>query len=204
VKKHLASTGDLLQQYNNNSDFADYARCLTALAFVPPTQVPAYFEQFSQHPALPPALQPILDYFEQYYIGMRRANGRNYRNSLEELSRLIGTRRDPIFPIAMWSCHDRTLNAQDRTNNRAEAAHRALQAELHMDHPSIWKLIDALRQLQKKRDKNYEEMIGGIHPEVKRRKYREVDDRILRLVQEIEQKTPVEFLRGIAHNLSLK
>ncbi|KAK9701824.1 Zinc knuckle [Popillia japonica] len=81
----------------------------------------------------PDDVQPILDWFEDHYVGRlnRRGNGR----------------RQPLFPHEMWNFYNRTLTQQDRTNNHAEAAHR-LQRELGMDHPTIWKLIDGLRKVQ--------------------------------------------------------
>ncbi len=54
----------------------------------------------------------------------------------------------------MWNVYDRVLNDQDRTNNHAEAAHRRVQTELGMDHPTIWKLIDGLQKVQKGREKH--------------------------------------------------
>lgn len=54
-------------------------------------------------------------------------------------------RRRPLFEPNIWSVHERVLNNQDRTNNYAEAAHRRMQSEIDMDHPSIWKFIDAIR-----------------------------------------------------------
>lgn len=64
-----------------------------------------------------------------------------------------------MFPPAMWNVFERVLNGRDRTNNHAEAAHRRLQSELQMDHPSLWKLIDGLRKVQKSRDLEYERMV---------------------------------------------
>ncbi len=70
-----------------------------------------------------------------------------------------------------WSVYERTINGQARTNNFAEAAHRRLQEELGVDHPSIWKLIDGLRKVQKARDQVYEGLVRGDPPPKKRRKY---------------------------------
>ena len=99
---------------------------------------------------------------------------------------------------------------QDRTNNFAEAAHRRLQLELGMDHPSLWKLIDGLRRVQKRRDVDYERMVAGHAPLLKSKKYVNVDKRIFNLVQRLNEcnrptdpEVLLEFLRGIAHNLEI-
>ena len=99
---------------------------------------------------------------------------------------------------------------QDRTNNLAEAAHRRLKVELGMGHPSLWKLIDCLKRVQKGRDLEYEKLIAGHSPPAKRRKYQAMDARIFKPVQQFSGNSPnfppqtmLEFLRGIAHNLEM-
>ena len=99
--------------------------------------------------------------------------------------------------------YDRTVNGQDRTNNHAEAAHRGLQSVLEMDHPSLWRFIDGLRRVQKERDLFFEQMVAGNPPPVKRRKYRQADDRILTLVRDFDNRPLKEYLRGIAHNFEM-
>ena len=103
----------------------------------------------------------------------------------------------------MWSCYERTINGQQRTNSHAEAAHKRLQTELQMDHPSIWKFIDGLKRIQKGRDVFYERMIAGQPPPAKRRKYRQADERLLNLVRDYENRPILEYLRGIAHNFEM-
>uniref|UniRef100_A0A915CWS9 Transposase n=1 Tax=Ditylenchus dipsaci TaxID=166011 RepID=A0A915CWS9_9BILA len=59
--------------------------------------------------------------------------------------------RPAPFPIHLWSCYDRTLAGEDRTNNFAEAAHRRLQTIMGIDHPSIGRFLGELKQAQKLR-----------------------------------------------------
>ncbi|KAK9753340.1 hypothetical protein QE152_g3520 [Popillia japonica] len=94
---------------------------IIGLAFVPMQNMQNALNGLSDN--LAEELQPMLDWFEDNYIGglNRRGNGR----------------REPIFPHDMWNMYDRVLNLQDRTNNHAEAAHRRLQIELSADHPTI-------------------------------------------------------------------
>ncbi|KAG8238728.1 hypothetical protein J437_LFUL018501, partial [Ladona fulva] len=75
---------------------------------------------------------------------------------IHRLNRRRNGRRPPIFPHEMWNLYKHVLNGEIWTNNFAEAAHRRLQAELGMDHPSIWKFIDGLRKVQHGRDFYYE------------------------------------------------
>ena len=66
--------------------------------------VVASFEALSDN--LPAELDPVLEYFEDSYIG--RPDRR-------------GIRRNPLFPIIFWSVYDRVLQQNDRTSNSAEA-----------------------------------------------------------------------------------
>ena len=45
------------------------------------------------------------------------------------------------------------------------------QAEVRMDHPTIWKFIDGIRAVQKGRDLVYEQLVRADQPPIKRRKY---------------------------------
>ena len=85
-------------------------------------------------------------------------------------------------------------------NNFAEAAHRRLQTELDVKHPSIWKFIDSLQAVQKSRDLLYEAYVRGDPAPEKRKKYRQADERILAIVNTYENREIVEYLRGLAHN----
>ncbi|KAH7713589.1 hypothetical protein AAVH_19054 [Aphelenchoides avenae] len=85
--------------------------------------------------------------------------------------RLHVSREGILAEKALWSVHARTVNHLDRTNNHAEAAHRKLQAMLQMDHPGLWKFIDALMHVQKETDCRFEQYVRGDDNVPKRKKY---------------------------------
>nr|CAD7198176.1 unnamed protein product [Timema douglasi] len=142
------------------------ARVISALAFVPENDLDQALDLLAEE--LPDNLQPRIDWFEDNYIGRRNRRG-------------VG-RRVALFPPNMWNLYTRVLNGTDHTNSRAEAAHRRLGTELGMQHPTIWKFIDALRKVQAARDIYYEHLVAGHEATPKKRNYREVDARILRLL----------------------
>ena len=89
------------------------ARGLAALAFVPASNVVQAFTELVSHRDFDERLQPLVDYFEDTWIG---------RPSL------AGTRRPPVFPIELWNVYTRTVNNEHRTNNSIEGWHRRLQS----------------------------------------------------------------------------
>ncbi|KAB0804208.1 hypothetical protein PPYR_01178 [Photinus pyralis] len=96
------------------------------------------------------------------------------------------------------------LNNEDRTNNHAEAINRMLKSQLGIQHPTIWQFINTIRKLQKGRDLYYEQLIAGNRHPLKLRKYRDTDQRILRLVEDFINREPIDFLRGIAYNYQME
>ncbi|XP_025410336.1 uncharacterized protein LOC112683501 [Sipha flava] len=148
MKKKLLDELGLINRYNNEPNFSLYAKMVIALGFIPIEDINNALLSLSDN--LPNYLQPILDWFEDNYVGRmnRRGNGR----------------RQPLFPHEMCNVYNRTLKQQDRTNNHAEAAHGRLQTELGMDHLTIWKLIDGLRKVQTNRDFYYEHLVAECNP----------------------------------------
>lgn len=132
----------------------------------------------------------MLTWLEDNYIG--RPYGRNRR------------RRPAVFAPQLWNVYERVLADQDRTNNHAEAAHRRLQTEIDVKHPSIWRFIDGLRTVQRGRDLQYESFVAGIPAPAKRRKYQQADDRILNIVQSYNDREIIDYLRGLAHNFLME
>ena len=141
LRRNLGGAG-LLHRCDSDAMFSLHARMIIALTFVPIDNLDVAFDALTEE--LPEELQLILNWLEDNYLG--RPFGRNRR------------RHAPILPPQLWNVYHRVLNDQDRTNNHAEAAHRRLQVELDVTHPSIWRFIDGLRRVQKGRDVVYEDL----------------------------------------------
>ena len=52
----------------------------------------------------------------------------------------------PLYPVDIWSVHETTLLGRSRTNNLCESWNNGLFQIVGHYHPSVWTLIDALRQ----------------------------------------------------------
>jgi len=83
---------------------------------------------------LPDKIVPLLEWFEEYYIG--RKNGRK-----------VG-RRSPQFPPEIWNLYQRVFINQNRTNNHAEAVNRRLNVQMGITNPTIWSFINCLKKIQ--------------------------------------------------------
>lgn len=146
-----------------------------------------------------------------FWIGLRRTTWVSFSVLFNSHCYLGRKKRNqerrglPLFPPEMWSCYQRTIDGDARTNNNAEAAHRRLQSTFPFDHPTIWALIDALKKSYGTQDVTMEQCVAGSQPPKKRLKYRQVDDRLLNLVESYDLKADfVEYLHGIALNIKME
>ncbi|CAF4258632.1 unnamed protein product [Rotaria sp. Silwood2] len=109
--------------YETDSKFANNVNKIAALAFLKPTDVHQGFNEL--YLSLPPMFQPLMDYFEDTYLGRRCPNGR----------------ATPRYPIELWNMYQRTIDDSMRTNNLAEVWHRRFNSVDQFQHPSLWIFI---------------------------------------------------------------
>ena len=183
IYRHVQANG-LQQQYLNDNLSRTNIRMIGALAFVPLADILQSFNVLSQHCV--GNEQGILDYFETNYIGEVRR----------------GRRRPPMFPHTLWNIHRRVVNDLPRTNNLLEGWHRHFNQCDTIAHPTIWKLIKALRRDATIQQVRVGHFIAGNRPPQQRRAYQDVNDRIKNLVNTYNQRPTIDFLRGISYNLA--
>ncbi|CAF1600090.1 unnamed protein product [Didymodactylos carnosus] len=107
--------------------FAHNVSKIAALAFLQPADVSQGFADL--HNSSPPMLHPLLDYFEDTYIGRQRSQGRC----------------KPMFSVEFWNMHQRTTDLSMCTNNSAETWHRRLNSIIQCQHPTRWAFIESLQ-----------------------------------------------------------
>ena len=188
MKRKVAACG-LSRRYREEPDFALKAKMISAMAFVPIHRIEEALGVLQS--TLPAELQPVLDYFEDHYVGrLYMANG-------------TPGRRQPQFPVAMWTVYERTMNDEARTNNYVEAFHRSLQRQFGVDHPGLFKFIDGLKTMQHMKDAQMERYISGHHPPKKRNQYVLNDTRIKEILNRMPDRPISQTLRGIAHTYDM-
>ena len=161
-------------------------KMLAALAIVPPNLVPHYFEVPSGD--IPAELEPLYGYFEDDFLGRPARHGQ---------------RHAPNFAIEMWSMYQRAVLGLPHTNNAVEGWHRAFQHTVGYAHPIVYKLINSMRLEQSHAEILKAKIDTGQNVARKNQKYVRVIAAIRRLVDNFNQREPLDYLRGISHNIEL-
>ena len=100
-------------RYNTDEHFSLLIRQIPALAFLPPDNIPAAFDQLRNN--IPPEADDIVHWFEDTYVHGRRRRALRNGNIV---------RHPPLFPPAFWSVADNMEYALPRMQNSVEAWHQ--------------------------------------------------------------------------------
>uniref|UniRef100_A0A914W7H6 MULE transposase domain-containing protein n=1 Tax=Plectus sambesii TaxID=2011161 RepID=A0A914W7H6_9BILA len=178
-----------LQEFVDSDPSIDLqVRMVRAMAFIPIADLYEVWRELMDF--VDERLDPLITYFDKHYMGQ-----------------VVGRRRRrPTFPQDLWNMYDRTVQGLPRTNNSVEAYHRSLNTHFAVSHPSMWVACEKIQSYQQKLDSDYEEIIAGQHP-VRTRpgsKWIKAEKRKHKCVLAYSTVTnKLDYLRGIAHNLSL-
>jgi hypothetical protein len=176
----------LTAAYRDDDRLRLYVKMLLALSFVPSADVPAAFDTLVENS--PNEMNDLIDYWEDSYIGRQRRH----------------RRAEPRFPVRVWNVRDRVIEGLPRTNNSVEAWHRAFQQTIDCHHPSIYRLIDQFRKEQDRVEIDLERFQAGIRqPEASKAKYVQLNRRLQTLIPTYNTINILDYLRGIAYNLSI-
>jgi hypothetical protein len=83
-----------------------------------------------------------------------------------------------------------------------EAWHRSFESQVACHHPNIWKFLEFLKKEQNFNEILIEQYLAGAEPNIQKKKYRDSAKRLHRLVSNFDGNVILEYLRGIAYNLS--
>lgn len=178
----------LKTKYQEDKCFRLKVKKLLALAFVPVSDVIKAFEliadDFNDDDD-----EKLLDYFEPTWIGEPKRRGTG--------------RKQPKFPIELWNIYDRVSANLPRSNNSIEGWHNAFAKRVSIVHPTINKLTDKIRREQSKFEVDVAQIRQGHEPKPKKAIYRKRDETIKRLVDDYQNVTLGEYLKGLAANMSM-
>lgn len=184
VYRHVQAAG-LQERYRTDENLALAVRMLPALAFIPIDHVVEAFEKLEDLASN--EIMPVIDYFEDTYIGRLRRRRQ---------------RAQPTFPVDVWNVYNNVQNSLPRTNNSVEGWNRKIQTAVSAHHPNIWRFLGILKREQSINNTHIDQLLGGHSPPAQRKKYRDNNARIMKIVREFEERETVDFLRGIAHNIA--
>jgi hypothetical protein len=185
IWRRLQADG-LQRRYIADADFASRVKCLTALAFVPPDQVAAAYEELIGSNDFR-EMDPLLDYFEDNYIGRPRR----------------GRRAAPRFPIPLWNQYHRVFDDLPRSNNTLEGWHQAFNHSVGIAHPSTARLAQKLQKeqhLHAVKNRQYE---MGLPPPKKRKKYQQINEALRTMVADFANRDIVQFLFDVGRVVNI-
>lgn len=145
IYRKVQSLG-LQEKYQTDAEFSLLMRMIPALAFVPIDEIINVFEELQE--AMSPEGIPVLDYFEDSYIGRKRRRNRAV----------------PLFPHEIWNVNERVVGNLPRTNNTVEGWNRKMQAAVSCHHPNIWRFINVLRKEYALNQNVIDQALGGHAP----------------------------------------
>ncbi|CAG8456651.1 11276_t:CDS:1 [Dentiscutata heterogama] len=190
IYRRVQSLG-LTTRYGTDEDFSLLIRCISALAFLPPEEIPSAFDELKLH--IPPEASRIVQWFEETYVYGRVRHV--YRNG--NISR-----SEPLFPPTFWSVTNNIESAYPRTQNSVEGWHRRWDTLVGCAHAGIFKIIKEIQKEQNKVEHEIEAVIRGAPRPPQRRHTIECECRIQTVFNDRDNRSLMEYLRGIAHNIA--
>lgn len=191
VYRHVQDAG-LVQVYGNDESFSLCIRHIPALAFLSPLEIPNAFDELKD--SLPSDAEPIIQWFEDNYV----------HGKVKRLMRNGSVQRhDPLFPPSMWSVFHNIEFGFPRTQNKVEAWHRRWETLIARSHVGIFTMIKQIQKEQNVVEMEIERSIRGEPAPKKRKEDEDREARIQNVIVDRDNRSVIDFLRGIAHNLSL-
>jgi hypothetical protein len=190
IYQKVQSSG-LSVQYGTDENFSLKIRHILALAFLPPDDIPAAFDQLKDD--IPPEANEIVEWFEEYYVHGRTRRTLRHGNAI---------RAPPLFPPDFWSVVDNIDYAFPRTLNFVEAWHRRWGALVGTAHSGVYKIIKELQKEQNRVELDVESILRGIPRPLQKKRDREREARIRTVFNDRDNRPLMDFLREIAHSIS--
>ncbi|CAB4404355.1 unnamed protein product [Rhizophagus irregularis] len=185
---------ELAAEYGESENFSIMLRHITALSFLPPSEIPSAFDQIK--PLMPLNAIELVQYFEDNYVHGKIIRRRQLRNNQTV------TRNPPQFPPELWSVYELIENGYPRTQNVVEGWHQRWGSLIGRAHVGVYSIIDEMRKEQHQTELQVESIIRGEERPHQRKHYVDRKNRLLNIYNNRNDYSLLDFLRGIAHNIS--
>ena len=114
-----------------------------------------------------------------------------------------GRFRRPLFPYGMWGVNDRVIDDLPRINNAVEGWHNRFNRHVGSHHADIWKIIDVIKKEEDVSRVELSHIQQGRNNGNPNPVYVRVSDRIEVVVGTFANVAPLDYLRNIAHNITV-
>nr|CAB3263106.1 uncharacterized protein LOC101242881 [Phallusia mammillata]CAB3263107.1 uncharacterized protein LOC101242881 [Phallusia mammillata]CAB3263108.1 uncharacterized protein LOC101242881 [Phallusia mammillata] len=161
---------------------------IAAIAFVPVSDVVSYFEYLIDNIDFPKEAQPIVDYVEDTWIGRPTHRLR---------------RRPPCYDHGIWNCFDAAKQYDFKLNDACKRWYLPFSELMGRSYPYKWKLFEIIKYEQERNEAIIEQCISGTEIPRKKRKHNDIELRIQTIVTDFENLGILDYLREIAHYLSV-
>ena len=156
IFRHIQTLG-LQANYNNDNPLGvrRWLRRLMALPLVPPARLPGAYHAITVQAQQYPQAAAMHQYIEDTYMAP------------------VGA----LFDIQCWNVY----GTANRTTNMCEGFHSALNKAVAVRHPSVYRLIEVLQEVEATNERNIAQLALGAQPKRKKAKYVAVNEAISRL-----------------------
>ena len=189
----------LVALYNSDGDFKKFVRMMDAVPLLPLDKVHEGLSHLRD--ICPQEAERLLDYFDSTYVSgtFRRVTTNDLRVALR--------RQPPRYPKEVWNVHNATIQNCPRTNNICEGWNSKFYHLVNGNHPTIWRLISALKKEEASVATVIAQDAVGVHPKKRvKRVYVDLQRKLKNLCQDVvsNRKTIPEFLSAAGHCINAK
>lgn len=191
IWRHIQKAG-LVTKYGVDKDFNINIRAIKALAFLQPEEIPDAFIMLEK--TFDDDTNAFIEWFKNDYVLGRIKKKKS--NTTQE-------RCIPFYAPKLWSVYESTYTDVPRTQNKLEAWHRRFQVIVGKKHVGLYSLLKSLKNESLEMAKNYMELNNGAPKKKMKRLYQSKEDRIKNIIRSRTERTTLNFIMALAHNLGL-
>lgn len=189
--RHIQKFPEILNRFTTDSNFSLNIWNLVALAFVPPDDVLSTYELLIREEFFVDNAVLLVDfiwYFERTWLG--------------PWNPLRTARVAPLYAIPLWNCFHSVLEDLPKTNNACEGFNSGFSSLLGASHPTIYKLIDGLKEQQVLTELTIHQRVAGTVP-TPRKKFAIASTKLRKVVEQygVGDFCHIDYLRQISYRV---
>ena len=105
------------------------------------------------------------------------------------------------YAIELWNCYNAVMNDEPRTINGVEGWHCGFRVKVDESYANIWKFLKIIQNEQGIQENIINNNYNGVQIKGRKRKYVELDQRLLSVVKNYKKTNVLSYLESIAVNV---